>query len=1088
MPSSAKVSNASDLILGLHVAASSVGWSLLMSGQDGMPTDLVRAGVRVFEPGASGDIGKGLEISNAVERRSARHLRRQFRRAAARRSQLFDLLQIRGLLPPSLNSADPSSERHLVLNRLDNELSAKWRRRSGGFSTLPLYVMRKAALDEALEPFEIGRILYHLCQHRGYASNRKRNTSQDDSPNETSSQEAAGVVQQDIDLLFQAMRETGARTLGEYFATVDPHRDRVRRRWTSRAMYEDEFALIWEHQQGFRPELLMSDLRQLIKTLLFSQRPVNCHAHRIGTCALEPAQRRASWATLEAQRFRILRKLNDLEIMLPGRSTGIPLTAEQRKIALTHLESSPEVSFKTLRAALGLAKKTGFNLQRGGESSLNGDAVNAVMARAFGDRWLELPSADKLRVVEEWHHIERHESFVRRAMDYWQLSRESAEWLASQPVPKGYCPLSRRAIRKLLPSMEAGCQFKDAQSQLYGHETAHRVPQDRLPPLRDVLPGFFYPIIERSLSELRKVVNSLIAEYGKPKEIHIELAPELKRSRQERQRALEVKRSREKEREAVRKRITDEFGPGFRVSWEDVEKGLLFQECDGVCPFTGKQIPFSRLFGSSSMWKVVPIIPLHYFPDDSLQNKVLCYADEAYKKFSQTPFEAFPYPAQYEAICDRVAGWKKPNPGKLRRFRIKSLKEIQSISHRHFRDDRQEAQIAARFLATLYGGGDIPTNEGPWQTIFAHSGTITATLRRHWGLESILREQASSDASSTKRGNPTDHRRHAIDALAVGFCQPKLIARLSGAKRDDDSNSSRADSSARIRTPWKNFLQSVRPIFEHMIVCHRLEHRLTGPLHDETNYSRPRSSGGKEVVHIRKPVLGLSAKEIECIVDPAVREAVRSRASEHGGDFKHWDPNHGHGWPLLVTRTGKAVPIKRVRLRRTLAVETIGTGMRTRHVVTKGNHHFTVFALLDECGRERRWDFDVVSLFEAATRKRLGQSVVRTEQSSGENARFKFHAMWGDILKLHLNCNHDQLICAPSFWKVRSIWEQKTLTLVEVNDGRPLAEIRAAKDLLLASPECLRKAGATKVWIDSLGRVQPDRSLAPQALPQRRSA
>ena len=38
---------------------------------------------------------------------------------------------------------------------------------------LPLYLLRKTALDEALEPFELGRVFYHLSQRRGYRSNRK---------------------------------------------------------------------------------------------------------------------------------------------------------------------------------------------------------------------------------------------------------------------------------------------------------------------------------------------------------------------------------------------------------------------------------------------------------------------------------------------------------------------------------------------------------------------------------------------------------------------------------------------------------------------------------------------------------------------------------------------------------------------------------------------------------------------------------------------------------------------------------------------------------------------------------------------------
>jgi hypothetical protein len=78
--------------------------------------------------------------------------------------------------------------------------------------------------------------------------------------------------------------------------------------------------------------------------------------------------------------------------------------------------------------------------------------------------------------------------------------------------------------------------------------------------------------------------------------------------------------------------------------------------------------------------------------------------------------------------------------------------------------------------------------------------------------------------------------------------------------------------------------------------------------------------------------------------------------------------------------------------------------------------------------------------------------------------------MWGDVLLLHKDCDHANDICKPSFWRVRSIWEQGTLTLVRINDARLLAEIRTAKDWLLPSADTLRKLDAIKVGIDSLGR------------------
>jgi CRISPR-associated endonuclease Csn1 len=125
------------------------------------PTQLLRAGVRIFEPAVEGNIEKGQDVSNAVARRQARLARRQLRRRAGRQKQLFKLLQHHGLLPQYEGQArDSALQRHEVLNALDRDLAAKWSNSAdtdgSNFVELPLYVLRKAALGTQLEPSNSG--------------------------------------------------------------------------------------------------------------------------------------------------------------------------------------------------------------------------------------------------------------------------------------------------------------------------------------------------------------------------------------------------------------------------------------------------------------------------------------------------------------------------------------------------------------------------------------------------------------------------------------------------------------------------------------------------------------------------------------------------------------------------------------------------------------------------------------------------------------------------------------------------------------------------------------------------------------------
>lgn len=1069
-------------VLGIDLGSASLGWAAIGLSEDAAPTELLCAGVRIFDPAVSGDIEKGQDESNAVARRAARLVRRQLRRRAARQRDLFKLLQQNGLMPLySGEEPDGSQQRHSILNSLDREISAKWSQADGiaahVATELPLYLLRKAALDGRLEPFEIGRVFYHLSQRRGYKSNRKEKAAKQNTTRKAKKDDDLGLVEGDISELEEEMRLANARTLGEYFASLDPHTQKVRRRWTGRKMYEDEFAKIREKQSSYFPDLLTEGLHQELMRLLFFQRPIRAQAHLIGGCDLEPGERRAAWATLEAQEFRVLQKVNDLELVYPGQVTGVPLTAEQRQIVKDLLQNSADATFKKIRKELGLPENIGFNLQRGGETKLKGNLTNSLMTAVFGERWTTMSDEERKQLVEEWRTIEAEESLIRRAIEHWRLDEAGAKWLADHPAPSGHCLISRKAIRKLIPLMRQGHRFKEAENAIYGNRFSGGKVHAKIPPVREALKTLRNPAIERSLTELRKVVNALIQDLGaKPEEVRIELARDLKKPRKERAEATARNRARGKERDSAKAKLLRELGPGFEnPSRADIEKALLHEECGGICPYTGRHIEFASLFGQIPQFDIEHIIPFSRIPDDSFQNKTLCYHEEnRHVKRNQTPFEAYKDPEQYEAILNRVRSWPKHNLGKLARFELKTTEQLEGFSSRQLNDTRYSSKLACQLIGTLYGGRDMQTEAGMRQMVFASSGMVTAALRRGWGLEAILREPSPS-ANGLNMGKPrTDHRHHAIDAITIALSRPSLIAALSRANAQDPYWPSSGRSAPKLQVPWKDFGSSIRPHIEQLLISHRPEHRLTGALHDETNYGRPRQENGKDVVHIRKPVPGLSASDIENIVDPRIREAIREKAVQFDGDLKKWTPGERlEDWPQLITKSGQCVPIKRVRIKKSLQVESIAKGSRRRNVSLSSNHHVAIFALLDDRGKERRWESQIVSLLEAMDRQRRKQPIIQRNISAIPEAVFKLALMWGDTLQLHKDCDHINDICKPSFWRVRSIWEQGTLTLVRINDARLLNEIRVAKDWLLPSADALRKMDAAKVVIDSLGRVHP---------------
>ena len=199
------------------------------------------------------------------------------------------------------------------------------------------------------------------------------------------------------------MQAANARTLGEYFASLDPEEQRIRQRWTSRKMYRDEFEAIWQAQSPHN-RALSDDWKKQIHDAIFHQRPLKSQKGLIGMCELEPDCRRAPVACLEAQRFRYLQRVNDMELSTPRGEVwrlSDPGHAELRKKVIGLLDARAKITFKTLRKELGLQrdKDSGrdyrFNFE-GEDKKLPGPMTAAKLRKVLGEDYLQ--KIDDIRV------------------------------------------------------------------------------------------------------------------------------------------------------------------------------------------------------------------------------------------------------------------------------------------------------------------------------------------------------------------------------------------------------------------------------------------------------------------------------------------------------------------------------------------------------------------------------------------------------------------------------------------------------------------------------------------------------------------
>ena len=553
------------------------------------------------------------------------------------------------------------------------------------------------------------------------------------------------------------------------------------------------------------------------------------------------------------------------------------------------------------------------------------------------------------------------------------------------------------------------------------------------------------PVVMRCLTELRKVVNAVLRKYGKPGEIHIELARELKKSREDRMRISKDNRKRQDSRETGYERIQKETGiPNPKR--DDIEKYQLAVECAWTCPYTGKGIGFENLFGEHSQFDVEHIIPFSRCLDDSFMNKTLCYHEEnRHVKRNRTPWESYEHSDRWDEIIGRVQRFNGDAARqKLERFQTRDVRDFEEVSSTKLNDTRYASKLAARYLGWLYG----PEYRSRIQT---NTGQITAYLRNAWRLNRILGE------GDTKTRD--DHRHHAVDALVIALTTRSAVKQLSDAAQKQHLLKGRARGFGKlVEQPWDSFLEDTRAAVESILVSHRVDHRVSGRLHEDTFYSRPRTDeNGKNYHVVRKPLGDMfSEADIDQIVDLAVRDAVREHFEGNGRNAKKafGDPaNH----PVL-RNDGGSTPIHRVRIRKSITAFPVGEDKDPRFVTTDSNHHMEIIERKDRKGRIS-WDGVMVDRFVAVQRVRLGQPVVATNH--GPDARLVCTLSPGDLFCMSAGDSR-------AYYVARTI-SGVNIEFVRINDSRKKKDIKDGGQWVKRSIDALRNLGFEKIVVSPLG-------------------
>ena len=543
------------------------------------------------------------------------------------------------------------------------------------------------------------------------------------------------------------------------------------------------------------------------------------------------------------------------------------------------------------------------------------------------------------------------ESLIEKVSAICNMPKEYAAIIATARFQDDYASLSHKAISKILPYLKEGNKY-DLACLLVGYNHSHsenkeeRDKKQLLDKLEQLPKGALRnPVVEKILNQMVNVVNTVADTYGKPDEIHIELARELKQSAKKREEATQAIADNNRLNEAIACILKEEFHLSH-VSKTDITRYKLYEELKDngyKTLYSNKYIPRELLFSKSI--DIEHIIPQALFFNDSFANKTLEYRDVNIEKGRSTA---------RDYVLSKF-GEKGSEDYRLRVDDLYANNAISRSKHQFLLMSQQD--IPEDFvLRDLTNSQYIAKKAKEMLENYVHvvmptSGSITKELREQWQLVDIMKElnipkyekigrvsvTTGEGGHSVKRIDDwtkrNDHRHHAMDAITIAFTTPSHINILNHLKETTNSSSEFYGKMRKFESPIPvgEFRQECKKELESILVSIKAKNKIVtrnvnktkgpeGTTKRAITYT-PRGPLHKEQVYGQRKryetfLLPINAKmtfsEIDSIADPRTRGAVRKRLAEYNGDSKKafTGKNSLDKNPIIIPGSSRTVPQK----------------------------------------------------------------------------------------------------------------------------------------------------------------------------------
>lgn len=835
----------SERILGLDIGITSIGHAVIDYNDKNFDGKIIEAGSRIFE---ACEVTKTKEPLNS-QRRAYRMARKRLSRRSGRLRELKQLFITSKLLNEE------------QINKLFH----------GEYDRKDVWDLRKDALNRLLSVEEFYRIIHQIAKRRGFKSVRK---------NEETKKE--GALLKSLSSNSILFKNSEFQTIGEMFATIYTDNTAKRNKRDKyknsipRELLVEELNIIFEKQRVFGLTFADKHFQKQIFDIIFFQRAIQSMEGMVGFCQFEKNEKRAPKAAYTSEIFIAVQKIINTHIIDKfGLEFEFDSAQINQIVKLAHINS--KVTYKQVKKLLNFDEEIRFkglkynkkvkNKKTGEDEFINPEESTFISLGKYqefkkaiiektGEEYFDRIKDDKqlFNNIAEVLTYEKSDDSVIIALKAKKIDAKIIDAVKDLSAVK-VLHLSVKAMEKIIPYMLQGNKYHIA-CELAGYDFKNEKESKNAEflPVLDQKEMTTNPVVNRAISQTRKVVNALIRKYGKFDRIIIETARDLGKSAEERNKIKAGQDDFQKQKESAKQRCLENgVNPN---SGNNLLRFRLWEQQDGKCVYSKKAIDIRRL-SEPNYTDIDHILPYSRSFDDSLNNKVLCLSDENRQKGNKTPYEYLGNKTDWYEYSQFIKTMNLSSAKTNRILRQEYHGNTDTFIARNLNDTRYMTVFIKDYI-----------KENLDSKVETRNGSLTAFLRNQWGIKKVREE---------------NDKHHAVDAVVLACSTKNMVKYLSTISARRENYAFINHSKPVFAKPWNTFDSDLEKAIKNIFVSRALVAKIPGGIHEATIHSPKHLSEG--FTTLKTDIRTIDLKKLENMYDKERNYVVYNTLKERLEQF-----------------------------------------------------------------------------------------------------------------------------------------------------------------------------------------------------------